>query len=450
MKNIKKQTSKKYKYTKEDFIELAILKHGDKYDYSKVIYVNNKTKVIITCPIHGDFEQQAGSHLSGNECRKCSYNRIRNSYEEFVNKANIVHNNRYDYSKVIYVNNKTKVIITCPIHGDFEQIVGSHLRGDGCQKCYFESQFLTRQQFIERSTIIHDNRYDYSKVIYVNNKTKIIITCPIHGDFEQIVGSHLNGSECKKCSHDKQRNTIQDFIHKANIVHDNKYDYSKVIYINCNSKITISCPIHGNFEIAPAMHLRGGGCQKCSYTRRRNSYEEFVNKANIVHNNRYDYSKVIYVNNKTKVLIVCPFHGNFFQTPNNHLNDDGCPKCIGSISKISQTWLDHIGVSNIVGQTREVWVKVSPDKKFKADGFDPSTNTVYEFHGDFWHGNLNIYPEDFINPINKKTMGQLLKETQERSRLIRDAGYNLVSIWESDWRRKQKELKENDRSENSG
>jgi very-short-patch-repair endonuclease len=185
---------------------------------------------------------------------------------------------------------------------------------------------LTTEEFIERARRIHGNKYDYSKVVYINARTKVCIICPIHGEFWQTPDLHLQGHGCSLCS-GKIQLSEDEFIRRANLVHNNKYDYSKVNYINYHTKICIICPIHGEFWQEPANHLCGKGCRKCS----RNSYnyntDEWILLAKQVHGNKYDYSKVSYKNSSTKVCIICPKHGEFLQEPNNHLIGQGCPKC---------------------------------------------------------------------------------------------------------------------------
>ena len=185
---------------------------------------------------------------------------------------------------------------------------------------------LTTNEFIEKARKVHGDKYDYSKVNYVNAKTKVCIICPIHGEFWQTPDLHLQGCGCSLCS-GKIQLSEDEFIRRANLVHNNKYDYSKVNYINYHTKICIICPIHGEFWQEPANHLCGKGCRKCS----RNSYnyktDEWILLAKQVHGNKYDYSKVSYKDSSTKVCIICPKHGEFLQEPNNHLIGQGCPKC---------------------------------------------------------------------------------------------------------------------------
>ena len=214
--------SKLFRMTVEEFIKRAREIHGDKYDYSKVNYKGMKTKIIITCPIHGDFPQTPDSHLHGNGCRKCQYEKLAKinnrklTLEEFIKQSREIHGDKYDYSKVKYVNINTKVIITCPIHGDFPQTPHSHLNGCGCLKCksikISESQRMTKEEFIKRAREIHGDKYDYSKVDYKYIDLKVIITCPIHGDFPQTPNNHLRGSGCSKCNASKGENTIRNYL----------------------------------------------------------------------------------------------------------------------------------------------------------------------------------------------------------------------------------------------
>ena len=196
------------KLTTEEFIKKAHEVHGDRYDYSKVEYVNSSTKVCIICKKHGEFLQQAGNHLSGVGCPSCGIETTRTKrthpVDEFLKLAREIHGNKYDYSKVNYVNKRTKVCIICPTHGEFMQSPQKHLAGQGCEKC-FRASLATRyklgkEKFIERANVVHNGFYDYSAVEYVNSMTYVNIICPIHGSFKQIPSSHLKGHGCPKCA----------------------------------------------------------------------------------------------------------------------------------------------------------------------------------------------------------------------------------------------------------
>ncbi len=124
---------------------------------------------------------------------------------EFIVDATAVHGKMFDYSMVNYINNSTNVQIGCSLHGAFQQTPANHtLRKQGCPKCGLEHLSATHRlpitEFIQRSNIVHMNKYDYSKVLYVNAKQKVNIICPIHGEFKQDAGAHIIGHGCKKCN----------------------------------------------------------------------------------------------------------------------------------------------------------------------------------------------------------------------------------------------------------
>jgi hypothetical protein len=169
------------------FIDNAIKIHGDKYDYSNVVYTGNRTNIAIVCKDHGIFEQTPYKHLNGSGCNNC----------EFIKKAKLIHGDKYDYSKVDYKYSSVKIVIMCKDHGPFEQIPNNHLAGNGCKKCYRSNT----KKFIEKATILHGNKYDYSKVEYENNRSKVTIVCKNHGPFEQTPNTHLSGSGCIKCAY---------------------------------------------------------------------------------------------------------------------------------------------------------------------------------------------------------------------------------------------------------
>lgn len=257
------------KHTTQSFIARAKEVHGNKYNYDKVDYQGYYTKVIITCPIHGDFLQTPGNHLEGRGCKECQMSAQRCTTTQFVEKAKKVHGNTYDYSKVDYKNGKTNVTIICPTHGEFVQLPNNHLMGNGCPVCRIATKVTTNKQspvttetFIEKAKSIHNDKYDYSKVNYSSNRHPIEIICPIHGSFFQRPSDHVTKkSGCPKCGHHVY--TQDSFIEKCNKIHHRKYDYSKTIYRSIRDKIIITCPEHGDFEQVTNSHLQGAGCLQC-------------------------------------------------------------------------------------------------------------------------------------------------------------------------------------------
>lgn len=257
--------------------------------------------------------------------------------EIFIKRARDIHGDKYNYSKVSYKNFKTKVIIICPIHGEFEQRPDHHLNKVGCKQCGFKNgsnkHRYTLEQFINKARKIHGIKYDYSRVNYTSNNTKVIIICPEHGEFEQTPGSHTNGSGCPQCSREATTKAIshtkESFVEKAKEIHGDKYDYSKVDYKNLDSRIIIICPKHGEFIQKASQHLRGNKCRKCSIENRSHNKNKFIERARKIHGYKYNYSKVICNNLKDKVIIICPEHGEFVQKAQHHINkrSNGCPEC---------------------------------------------------------------------------------------------------------------------------
>lgn len=187
------------KRTLKEFIELASKAHHNKYDYSLFEYVNNQTKGIIICPLHGKFLQTPANHLKNRGCSLCGITRAaktrKSNIDEFIIKAKQIHKDKYDYSKFVYFNARKKGIIICLEHGEFKQTPYSHLSGSGCPKCCYNFK-MTLAEFIKRASKIH-GQYDYSKVLLINTNTKVIIICKKHGKFKQIPEHHLRGYGCE-------------------------------------------------------------------------------------------------------------------------------------------------------------------------------------------------------------------------------------------------------------
>ena len=280
--------------TKEEFIEKSKIAHGDKYDYSKVEYKNNSTKVCIICPEHGEFWQSPNSHMNGNGCPKCSKQYMDTEY--FIECAKKIHGNKYDYSKVEYINAKTKICIICPEHGEFWQKPNGHLNGYGCPKCgkktAIEKLKIGKDKFIQKSIESHGGeKYDYSQVVYVSTNKMVDIICPKHGVFKQTPYNHIRGGECPFCTYERlsmeRLNDTNEWIEKAKKVHHERYTYDRAIYKGYNKKITITCPIHGDFEQMAYDHLQGKGCPKCRKSKMEIDISLFLDENNIKYEEQY-------------------------------------------------------------------------------------------------------------------------------------------------------------------
>lgn len=254
----------------------------------------------------------------------------------FVNKANKIHNNKYCYDKMKYINQHTKIEIICPLHGSFFQIPNGHLNGNGCPECKKVSLRMTLDEFLERAIKIHGDLYDYNNVVYTTSYEKVKIICKKHGMFFQTPNSHIIGKNgCLKCANDIQTRSLEEFIKEAIQIHGDRYNYNNVIYVNSYTPIEIICNIHGTFNQLPSSHIRGNGCKLCNTDQRKSNTSDFLKKAIDIHFDTYDYSLVEYFKSNIKIKIICSKHGVFEQTPNNHLNGKGCPFCSSRIPKLS-------------------------------------------------------------------------------------------------------------------
>jgi len=273
---------------KEKFIKNANSIHNNFYDYSLVEYKNNKTKVKIICPKHGVFEQQPINHTNGQGCRKCGFEKssasCRKSKDKLIQDFQKIHGEIFDYSLIEYKNNNQNVKIICKIHGKFEQTPHNHINGHGCPKCAIEYKgkklSKSTQEFINNSGTKHNNFFTYENSIYINNRTKIIVTCPIHDDFKTNPSHHLNGIGCSKCSGNYIRSN-EEFISDCKKIHGEKYDYSLTIYKNSKTKVKIICKKHGIFEQNPSHHLNMCGCPMCNSSKGESRIRKILKNLNI-------------------------------------------------------------------------------------------------------------------------------------------------------------------------
>lgn len=190
--------------------------------------------------------------------------------QEFVTKATQIHNNFYDYSKVEYVNTDIKVCIICPKHGEFWQNPQNHLNRQKCPKCAIEKKRGTTESFIEKAKKVHEYKYDYSKVEYVDCKTKVKIICKKHGVFIQRPDIHLSGSTCPHCAREEKLNTLDYYIQLSKEKHGDKYDFRNSRYSGCNNYIEVRCKECGNiFYISPVSLVKGVGCKMCNVEEQR-------------------------------------------------------------------------------------------------------------------------------------------------------------------------------------
>lgn len=263
--------------TTEDFKNKFKEKYGDLYDLSKVEYINNKTEVIVICPIHGEFKKRPDLLLDGCKCPKCSKT-SKTSEEDFFEKARIVHDNFFEYEKGSFKDVSSKVGVICPLHGKWYPKANNHLRGMNCPTCAKEKNYhklnklnsnrkssktYDTKEFKKKIEAIHGDKFILDKVEYVNNKTKVTVTCREHGDFTITPNHLLSGRGCPKCSKNYHYST-KEIIEKFREVHGETYLYDNVEYVSTHANVIVTCKKHGDFEVSPSNHLRGEGCPKCN------------------------------------------------------------------------------------------------------------------------------------------------------------------------------------------
>jgi hypothetical protein len=419
--------------TQSEFISKAIVIHGDKYDYSKIVYINRRSKVELFCNKHQKyFWQKADAFLLGQcGCPECNYKKY--TSDEIIKKFKKIHNNKYIYDKFVYDGIKIKSLIGCPIHGYFLQTPDSHIQGQGCLKCGGKEK-LSINEFIDRSNLVHNNKYNYDKFVYANIHNKSIIVCPIHGDFLQKPINHLNGHGCLKCGinniKDGLKSNIEEFINKANIKHNFKFDYSEFIYKRSCNKGYIICPVHGKFQQTPNNHLVSLGCPKCTGKQKLTTIE-FIQKAKKIHNDKYNYYKVDYINIFTKVCIVCLIHGEFWQTPDAHLRKQGCPTCSSSQGNLEVE--KYLKFNNIKYISEYKFDNCQYKRKLSFDFYLQDLNVCIEFDGGQHSkasnfGSKKISKEDMFDLIQHRDIIKNKYCIDNNIKLIRIPYWNFNKI----------------------
>lgn len=344
--------------------------------------------------------------------------------QDFISRSNATHNSIYDYSQAEYVSQYLKVKIACPVHGSFEQTAKNHMDGQGCPKCGYakqtKSRSMTFDEFINRSNEVHEHKYDYSEVVWVSAQKRVAIVCPEHGKFTQLAVNHTRGSGCKKCATRvmiaKTRSTKEAFVEKARKVHGDKYGYSKTDYTGVMVQVVINCPAHGDFAQIPNDHLsKKAGCPSCAGVKRLCT-EKFVEKAKKVHGDRYTYTNANYHLTDTKINITCLKHGDFLQTPHDHVSSKaGCPSCgCNGISKGETELTAFIRTLGFQVETRNRKI-IAPKE---LDIVIPEKNLAIEYNGLYFHS--DAFPD-------------ARSKHKQKSDQCQAAGYKLIHIYEDDW-----------------
>jgi very-short-patch-repair endonuclease len=384
--------------TQEGFIEKCNEVHDNKYDYSLVEYKGVGNKIEIICHKHGIFTQGAKQHKEGQGCSKCS-GKYKKTTKEFIKESKKIHGDKYDYSLVEYINNRTLVKLIDREYGYiFEQRPEHHLNG------FFYNGYTT-ESFILKSKEIHGDKYDYSLVEYINSKTPVTIIDREYGfTFNQNPQHHLNG-------HGSSGKITKDhFIKKCSEIHNNRYDYSLINEILSNkNKVKIICKEHGEFKQSVSNHMNlKQDCPKCAgnfpYTT-----ESFTKRCDEIHNGKYDYSLVDYKGIGEKIKIICNDHGIFKQSASKHLNSEqGCPEC-KTISRGENKISKILNKNNIEYIKEHSFEDCKNINKLPFDFYIPSKNIIIEYDGiqhfksvDFFGGEKELKHRQKLDKIKDK------------------------------------------------
>jgi hypothetical protein len=364
----------------------------------------------------------------------------RQTKEEFLEKANLLHNFAYDYSQVEYVNSRTKVTVICKLHGGFLVTPKLHVasrksRGSeqpsGCPDCgellrrrkLALSNTKTTSWFIDKAREVHGFRYNYEKTIYVKAHERVTITCPKHGDFNQLAFSHLQGRRCYDCGLDAHEAYVathrrgvstgpskrkgvspyeqSEFFRLCAKRHKDKYDYSDTVFMTTNRPIEPVCKEHGKFKLLASEHLRGRGCRKCGRRnqglKKRIPFSKWLRAAHKIHRKTYEYDKTSYRTTKDSIRIKCKKHGWFEQNAARHIYlQHGCEDCANERVSIlrSRKRSQFISESRSIHKRRYKYHLLVADKKTDVLKTDCKGRVkLYCVK----HGEVSIHPNNHIH-----------------------------------------------------
>lgn len=350
--------------------------------------------------------------------------------EKFIEKSIEKHGKKFRYDETLYKNQKTKIKITCRIHGLFETYPYNHLYGlGGCPECRSIQNGISHKKdnsfFISKAKKIHGDKYDYSLSNYKHSLKKIDIICKKHGLFKIKPSNHINNKQgCPSCGLDKRKETFRKGIYSFLDEIKNKknfelYDFSNISFFeNRNhSKIKCICKKHGEYETTPRNVIRSifFGCKQCRIENDKFDTKKFIEISSKLHKNYYIYDKTLYLKSHDDVTITCPKHGDYACKAYVHIAGGGfCPKCTEFVSSYEMEifeFLKSIGIENIKTSVRNI-------KGIKEiDILCENQKIAIEFNGLYWHSDL----------FKDK------KYHKEKTEIMNSLGYRLIHIFEDDW-----------------
>ena len=336
------------------------------------------------CDLCGYVLKTALKHISC--CKGCYINKKTSNTEEFIIKAKKIHGNKYNYDLVKYLLNKSKVKIFCNICNKiFLQSPITHLRGAGCFICAINATKSNIEDFILKARKIHDNKYNYDLVKYVNSRTKVKILCnDCNNTFLINPNNHLSGVGCSVCANLNKKSNKEEFVKKSKKIYGDKFNYDLVEYVDCKIGVKILCNDCNNIFLRPPNdHLRNKGCLQC----KKFTTQQFVLKAIEVHGDKYNYDLSDYKSMKSKVKILCNICNKIFlQSPDSHLRCNGC-RC-QSESKGENRVAKYLTENNISFIPQKTFDTLRDKNLLRIDFYLEDQKLLIEYDGEFHYKEL--------------------------------------------------------------
>lgn len=374
--------------------------------------------------------------------------RRKQAEERFWSVVQNLYGDRLTYERFEYLGATTFSTATCVLHGDFKTKPTYLVNGNGCPKCgrekvkqHAKSRRLGLSGFIKKARAVHGEAYSYPEQPYANNKGKVRIVCPVHGEFLQKANGHLSGRGCPECANDlkRERNyAIRDGLAETKIAQlvaaFPEYDFSKAVYAGNSKKIEVRCATHGVFYPTPANMLTNGtGCPGCGLDKvrqaadsKRLTTEQWVAAARAVHGDKYSYGKSHYVGDKQPITVTCSVHGDFVTRTDGHVRDqNGCPRCAHHLSKAEDTLARFLSIFTKVEQRNRTILKPK-----ELDIYLPEHALAVEYCGMHWHSHKDREDER----KNKLRHYEKFKACAEQ-------GIRLITIYETDWKENPRAIK---------
>ena len=415
-----KNNYKKYKITIEYCKDLAKQKNGECLSEE----YKSKQKLLWKCENNHTWETRVDRIQRGQWCNECHLLKVKPTIEKFKNYA--ISKGGECLSKE-YIDSKTKLEWICKRN----HIWKSKPRTDfWCKECSIIDSYKITIKDCEKFALKNEGECLSKEYI---SKIPIKWKCKRNHIWESIFNGYKYTGWCRECVNIEQtKYTIEDCIKSAN---DKNGKLLSKQYINVDTTMNWQCKEGHNFRTRYGHILEGSWCKKCWGLNNRLGLSECINWAKKLDG---ECLSIEYINKDTKMEWKCK-EGHIWNATFGSLRsmNSWCPICSNKFySKAQIQWLQYLSINKTIqhAETEEGEYKIQ-NTRYSADGYEKSTNTIYEYHGSYWHGDIRFYDPNDTNKSNNKKFGELLKNTLKKELIIRKLGYNYVCIWGYDWRR---------------